>query len=316
MIWEKKGLLIAPGSYPWMVTHAQNPFPEIIENNIIRVHFAGRDKYNRAHGGYAIVKISNHLELLHINSTPSLSPGKLGCFDDCGVMPSCIIKINNLKYLYYTGWTQRKLTPFSFFIGLAISNDDGKTYNRYSQAPVLDRNFYDPYMVASPWIIVEDDIFRMWYVSCSGWDGDLVSDNKGSLISTNIKHYYRIKYSSSKDGISWNTNDNTCIDFNDDEYAIARPMVWKDEMGKYHMFFSFRGGNMTYRLGYAVSNDGIIWNRKDNKLNLEKSKTGWDSQMICYGCILIHKEKTFLLYNGNNYGSTGCGYAEISNKFN
>ena len=35
-----------------------------------------------------------------------LKKGRLGCFDDCAVIPSHIIKIKNKFHLYYIGWTR------------------------------------------------------------------------------------------------------------------------------------------------------------------------------------------------------------------
>ena len=43
--WNKKGLIFAPEKqFPWLQTHAQNPFPENLGNGVFRIHFASRDK--------------------------------------------------------------------------------------------------------------------------------------------------------------------------------------------------------------------------------------------------------------------------------
>ena len=39
------------------------------------------------------------------------------------------------------------------------------------------------------------------------------------------------------------------------------------------------------------------------------SEKGWDSDAVCYPCILEHDGHLYMLYNGNNYGITGFGYA-------
>ena len=56
-------------------------------------------------------------------------------------------------------------------------------------------------------------------------------------------------------------------------------------------------------------------NRLDNitkAVSLLKDKTGWDSEMICYPCVVKTKEKYYMFYNGNSHGKTGFGYAELS----
>ena len=301
--WIKKGLIIKPGRFTWMVTHAQNPFPERIGEDRYKIHFAGRDKYNRARGGYAVIDINEPERILETPEKPLLDLGALGCFDDCGVMPSCIVNYKNNQYMYYTGWTQAVVTPFSFFIGLAISRDGGKTFERFSEAPVLGRNIHDPYLTCSPWVIIENEIWRMWYVSGTGWE--IVSNDPKP------KHYYHIRYAESKDGMNWDTSGIVCIDYSKDEYAIARPTVYKEE-GLYKMWYCYRGGANTYRAGYAESTNGIDWERKDDQVGIDVSESGWDSYMICYPCVFEHKGKKYMLYNGGrNFGENGCGLAVL-----
>ena len=93
-----------------------------------------------------------------------------------------------------------------------------------------------------------------------------------------------------------------------DEYAIARPVVFKED-GAYIMWFTFRGGMNKYRVGTARSEDGIKWDRSPIELGIDLSKNGWDSEMICYASPLEHEGKLYALYNGNNYGETGIGIA-------
>lgn len=300
MQWRKLGLVIEPAGYPWMVTHAQNPFPEALEAGRYRIHFAGRDATNRARGGAAILDLREPAERLQVEDRVTLDLGVLGAFDDCGVMPSCIAPYDGAKYMYYTGWSKAVETPFTFFIGLAISQDGGATYRRYSQAPVLGRGYHDPFLTASPWVVREGDRWRMWYVSCTGWDRDTPTEE--------LRHYYHIRYAESADGIRWEPDGRVCIDFAPGEYAIARPVVYHAD-GHYHMWYCYRGGSATYRAGYAVSHDGLTWERRDAEVGIDVSPGGWDAEMICYPCVFEADGATYMLYNGNAYGATGTGLA-------
>ena len=48
---------------------------------------------------------------------------------------------------------------------------------------------------------------------------------------------------------------------------------------------------------------------------LDYGKNGdWDSEMIEYPCVFNHNNIKFMLYNGNNYGENGIGYAIKKNK--
>ena len=202
-LWNKKGLIFAPKKrFPWLQTNAQNPFPETLGNDVFRIHFASRDKKNRAHGGYFDFSILNPNTVLNVSAIPTLKPGSLGAFDDCGVMPSSIIDVNGSKFLYYTGWSKAVEVPFLFYIGLAISEDGGETYRRYSKAPIIGRTINDPYMVGAPYTIYENGEFRMWYVSATKWK---------RLTDESAKHYYTIKQAISDDGINWATNKHLCM---------------------------------------------------------------------------------------------------------
>ena len=283
-----------------MVTHASIPFAESLGDDLFRIYFYGRDNQNRSRPGYIEVAIDKPDRILYITEEPIMDVGLLGTFDDSGVMPSWIVSVEGLKYLYYTGWTQGVTVPYYFYVGLAASSDRGRNFDRISQAPILARNSVDPYLTASPCVLVEDGKWRMWYVSSVKRD---VKDNQD-------RPFYLIKYAESPDGVEWKREGVICIDFKSgDEHAIGRPCVIK-ENNIYRMWYSYRG--KTYRIGYAQSNDGIQWERRDHEAGIDVSPDGWDSEMIEYAFIFEHKGKKYMLYNGNDYGRTGLGYAVLA----
>ena len=70
----------------------------------------------------------------------------------------------------------------------------------------------------------------------------------------------------------------------------------------------------SYRIGYAESEDGIHFNRMDEKVGIDVSKFGWDSEMICYPHVFAHNGEKYMLYNGNGYGKEGIGLAVLANE--
>jgi hypothetical protein len=294
--WEKQGVLV-PGPPPlsWAASHAALPVPRPAGDQL-ELYFSSRDEDGRAHVGRARVATDLHGEPSY-DAKPLLAPGPLGSFDDSGVTTSCVAEVRGELRLYYSGWTRGASVPFYFYVGCARSTDDGKSFQRVSQAPMLDRSEVDPYLTASPWILVEDGLWRMWYVSGAGWE----------LVGDRPRHRYHVKYAESDDGLSWRRDGRVCIDFRDaDEYAIARPCVVRDG-DTYRMWYSSRGN--AYRLGYAESRDGLAWKRLDHLAGLEPSAEGWDSDMVCYPAVYDAGGRRYLLYNGNGYGETGIGYA-------
>ena len=81
----------------------------------------------------------------------------------------------------------------------------------------------------------------------------------------------------------------------------------------YKMWYSYRGNGAiaSYRIGFAESDDGKKWIRKDTSAGIDISKDGWDSEMICYPCIFDYLDNRYMFYNGNGYGKTGFGVARL-----
>ena len=300
MKWRKIGLILEPkGQFDWMVTHASLPFAERIDEDLYRIYFYGRDNQNRSQIGYLEININNPQRILYITEKPVLELGSLGTFDDSGVMSSWVVNYGSKKHLYYVGWTRGVTVPYYSYIGLAISKNGGKTFERFSKAPILERNSVDPYLTASPCIIVENGRWRMWYISGIRRE---IENNKPMA-------YYHLKYAESEDGIHWKRDGTVCIDFKyKGETRIARPCVIRED-GISKMWYCYAIGSGGYRIGYAESGDGIHWERKDEEVGIGVSESGWDSEMICYPFVFEHKCQKYMLYNGNEYGKTGFGYA-------
>ena len=77
------------------------------------------------------------------------------------------------------------------------------------------------------------------------------------------------------------------------------------------MWFSVRSHSRGYRFGYAESNDGLDWQRRDDQAGIDVSPDGWDSEMVHSGWVQATSHATYLFYNGNNYGETGFGVATL-----
>ncbi|HEU4511190.1 MAG TPA: hypothetical protein VFR78_23365 [Pyrinomonadaceae bacterium] len=294
--WIKKGLLFAPHEDSgWLNSHAALPVVDRIDDGY-RVYFSSRDPRGRAQVGFFETDAAFQ-SVTRVSQNPVIELGPLGAFDDSGVTTSWIVNHQGKKYHYYSGWSLGVSVPFYFFVGLAISEDGGQTYQRVSPSPVLERNSVDPYLTASPCVLIEDGRWRMWYVSGTGWE----------MKAGKPEHRYHIKYAESADGIRWKREGLVCIDYRSaNEYAISRPCVIKDG-DVYRMWYASRGDS--YRIGYAESADGLAWIRKDDESGIDVSSSGWDSEMLAYPYVFKHEGDYYMLYNGNGYGKTGIGLA-------
>lgn len=274
------------------------PIADADESGNVRILFTSRDERNRSHIGSVLLDIQRGA-VHSYSERPLLCPGPLGAFDDSGAMGSCLVRHGGRQLLYYIGWSLGVTVPFYTFVGCAVSEDDGRTFTRVSPAPILPRSPTDPFLTTTPWVLRDGAMWRMWYVSGTGWDE----------LPGKPRHRYHIKYAESDDGFEWRRWGRVSIDYADEsEYAIARPCVVRDG-NTYKMWFCHRGAR--YELGYAESADGISWQRLDREAGIDVSRSGWDSEMVGYPCVFDDQERRFILYNGNGYGMTGIGWAEL-----
>lgn len=298
MKWVKKGQIFKPDQqYDWLLSHGMLPVADHMEGDMYRIYFSGRDGQNRSRIGFVVVDINSPQKILEISENPVLDLGSLGAFDDNGVSPTWIINHQGQKYLYYFGWNKGSLVRAAEVSGLAISVDQGKTFNKFSRAPVIDRTDAEPYQIlVISCILIEDGVWRMWYDSADTWQ-------------TPELPRYNIKYAESTDGINWSRKGLVSVDYRSrDESRVSRASVIKED-GRYKMWHCYAIGSGGYRMGYAESEDGYTFERKDDSLTIQVSDSGWDSEMVCYPNVFVHKGQKMMLYCGNGYGRTGFGLA-------
>lgn len=298
MKWKKLGRIFsAEKRYgDWCVSHAACPFPEHMGNGVFRIYFSCRDEQNRS----TIVYVDFDLEQMKCvteTPVPVIFPGELGLYDDCGcLMGSVITTPAGEKRLYYQGWHLTRPAPQMNMIGMARYNTNQGIFEKYSRVPVLDRTDECPFSVSMPIVMYDEGRYRMWFGSIKSWVGNRPLD-------------IWLRTAESKDGIHWRVLPDIVMDRgNEEEYSFAVSTVIK-EAGIYKMFYSYRG--KAYRIGYAESEDGYIWKRMDEQMEINASERGWDSEMIEFPSIFDYKGKRYMLYCGNGYGKTGFGVAVL-----
>jgi hypothetical protein len=295
-MWIKKGLIFNKH-------HSQVPVVDVYDN-FYRIYYSTRVD-GKSTPMFVDVDINNPSNIINESTNPILTLGRPGTFDWAGVMPTDIVTFDNKKYLYYIGWSLRQDVPYHNNLGLAISEDCGQTWKKFSEGPVFHASHKEPGYIGTVEILIENGVWRMWYLSCLNWiEHDSI-----------MEPTYDIKYAESSDGINWNPMGITCIPLHGDEGGISSCRIIKKE-NKYIMWYSIRDKinyrndtKHSYRIKYAESHDGIAWT-KNTKIDLDISKNFiWDSEMVCYPFIIQKNNKLIMFYNGNGFGKTGIGYA-------
>jgi predicted GH43/DUF377 family glycosyl hydrolase len=255
----------------------------------------------------------NLFEILDISKEPILRLGDLGTFDEFGTYPVSVIKNNDEFYVYYTGHTRCESVPFNTAIGLAISNNNGETFNKVGSGPVLSYSPNEPFTLSGPKIRKFNGLWYLWYIAGSKW---ITASEKPELI-------YRIRMATSKDGLNWLKLDRNVIEAKLGENEVqASPDVFFYEDG-FHMFFCYmvtpdfrKNKEKTYRIGYAYSSDLINWVRNDSKVGIDISNEGWDSEMVAYPHVFELDGKVYMFYLGNQVGRYGFGLAQLEKTLN
>lgn len=300
MKWEKRGIIFNPlNRLVWSEHTALQPTPLVFEDKI-RVYFGSRDNLGISRIGYFDCLKSDPAEIIGWSDSPVLDIGEDGRFDDNGVVPCAVFRNGDEIWMYYAGYQLSIKVRFLVLGGLAISKDNGETFERLSPVPVLERtNDESLFRVVHSVIKIENNL-RVWYGGGS------------HFIKGEIKSYpvYDIRTMESIDGIHFPERGEVVISNADDEYRVGRPFVTYLN-DRYYMFYGASTVASPYRLRFAVSNDLRLWEIQNTDFGLSYAEGDFDSEMSAYPAVVNIDGVIWLFYNGNNYGYYGVGLAKL-----
>lgn len=303
MEWKKLGHIFkhTTTTCSWKDNSALTPTPILFNETTIRVYAGFRDGLGVSRIGYVDVDARDPSKIKKVSENPVLDIGRLGCFDDNGVILGDVVRYHDCLRMYYVGFQMVKKVKFLAFTGLAESRDNGEHFARVSDAPILDRTHGATTIGAIHTVMFDEGKWKVWYAAGDDWHS----------INESLYPKYNIWYKESLDGVSFSEHGVLCIDVGPNEYRIGRPSVYKID-NVYYMFYTKGSSDgKSYFPGVAVSNDGILWIRKDHELGLKLSEEGFDSIHLCYPRLIRAYDKTYCFYNGNNMGVDGFGLLEL-----
>ncbi len=316
--WKKLGLVFGPKDHvtpEWMVEFAQAP-SVILHDSFIRVYFSTRPSPDdqgqyKSYSGFVDLERDDLFQVKRVSSEPIFPLGDLGMFDEFGIYPVSVIKGSGEgRYrAYYAGWTRCRSVPFNVSIGMGISNDGGVSFKKIGPGPILSFSPDEPFVLSGPKIRFFNDRYYLFYIAGKEWIDD---NGKPEPI-------YLIRSAISEDGYSWEKTGKDLIQTKLPLEAQASPDIFFSG-GKYHMFFCYRNGKdyrnreNGYRIGYASSSDLLNWERDDERVGIDVSENGWDSEMISYPTVFELNGETYMFYLGNSVGKEGFGCAILQGK--
>ncbi len=333
--WKKLGRVFDPTQVTdryFLKEFAQAP-AVLKFDDFVRVYFSCRPPADAngqyvSYSAYVDLDRKNLFNILRVAEHPILPLGGLGCFDEFGVYPVSVIQHEGETRAYYAGWTRCESVPFNVAIGVALSQDEGKSFSRIGDGPVLSYSPDEPFVLSGPKIRRFNDQWYLFYIAGKKW----IMDNGRP------EPVYRIRMATSDDGYRWTKANRDLIEtrVEADEAQASPDVFFRD--GLYHMFFcyrhstNYRSRENGYRIGYASSPDLLNWTRDDSKagitvsdeglpaeafspagaLTKEGAKEVWDDEMVSYPHVFELDGEVYMLYLGNAVGRFGFGLAQLT----
>jgi hypothetical protein len=315
MKWKKLGKIFDPTDHALpngCVEFAQSPHA-LVCADFVRVYFSTRQR--DASGKYlsqiSFVDFDRQLSrVLEVSKHVVIELGRLGCFDEHGIFPISPVRQGHRVLAYTTGWNRKVSVSVDSSIGLAVSADDGYTFQKVGTGPVVTSSLHEPFLIADAFVAVHGATYHMWYIYGTEWTAAALGDPPDRV--------YKIGHATSADGVAWQKEGRQMIgDKLGSSECQALPTVVQFGDG-YHMFFCYRrqfgfrkDRERAYRIGYAFSEDLTNWIRDDESAGIDVSPDGWDSDMQCYPNVFECNGNIYLLYNGNEFGRRGFGLAML-----
>ena len=315
MKWKKLGKIFDPTEHDLpngCIEFAQSPQALVCADRV-RVYFSTRkrDAVGKYVSHVAFVDFDRHLSrLLGVAKHAVIELGGLGCFDEHGIFPMNPVRDGDRVLAYTTGWNRKVSVPVDSSIGLAISTDEGRTFQKFGTGPVVTSSLHEPFLIADAFVALHGGAYHMWYIFGTAWS----ESENGSL----PERVYKIAHATSADGVAWEKEGRQLIaDKLGPGECQALPTVIHFG-GRYRMFFCYRQQfgfrndfGSSYRIGYAYSDDLANWTRDDASAAIDVSPGAWDSDMQCYPNVFECDGNIYLLYNGNEFGRRGFGAAVL-----
>jgi hypothetical protein len=240
-----------------------------------------------------------------------LGPSPSGDLNDKGPGFPFVVRRDDAPWLlYYCSWgSWAKPGEISNRTCLAASADAGLTW-KVSHEPLLPLGppgSFDAGITGSVYVIRSaKQRYRMWYSAGSHY-ADVGTVHRG------IVH---IGHAESTDGVDWRKTGKAVMSprlekVTPYEAVVSKPSILHID-GTYHMWLSvFAMDNRGYRLNYARSRDGIVWERFADEEVIPLTPDGFDSRNQSYANVIEAGDELWMFYVGNDFGATGIGLATM-----
>jgi predicted GH43/DUF377 family glycosyl hydrolase len=231
------------------------------------------------------------------NNNPVLQPGSANEWDNGGTTATCVVKIDNIYKLYYTGYSSY---TNRYNIGLATSLDGINWTKNVNPVLTGTTNSWD-YQISSGDVVHVQNVYYLFYHTSSYGYGE-----------------YKICVATSADGVNFSKYSNNPIIVQTqpwEESGIARPSVIYDESKFKMVYMNTSGSDMS--LGMATSTDGFNWTKTESNpiFGCPMTSNAWASAYVAYPCFRKIGNEYRIYYSGSNIFNQQYGKIGFVSKF-
>ena len=284
-----------------LLSHAANPLPILIENNIYRVFFNGRNSESKSSLGYFDFNIDT-LEVMNICEREVIKFGVENSYYSHGIsIGNDYQDLDGNTYILFMAWQIRGGEHWRGDIGRIVVSSLDEMYIEDTDSPFIGLNEIDKVSLSYPWVYRDEAGYSMIYGSTISWKED-----NGEMLHV-------LNCAESVDGNQWKKKGLAVPYELGKAQAFSRPSYIKIDDTE-HLWFSYRSGSgEKYRIGHSFKSDNGLWQLDIENAGIDVSddQDAWDSEMICYPYILEHNDKIYMFYNGNGFGRSGIGLAVL-----
>src|SRR5882762_1677902 len=153
MKWNKLGKIFDPTEHKLPNNcsgFAQSP-QVLVFDQFLRIYFSTREKDQTGKflSHVAFVDFDKDFgKIIGISDQTVVQLGELGCFDEHGIFPINVLRDNDRVLAYITGWNRKISVSADASVGLAISTNNGRTFEKFGKGPVLTASLKEPFLVS------------------------------------------------------------------------------------------------------------------------------------------------------------------------
>lgn len=263
---------------------------------VLKLIVTGRCANGMSHLGEITLNYNHKthdISLKEISKSPIIELGQLGTFDHRGMSYPFCIEYRKQNFLFYCGWKRTVDTKFENNLGLLKFDKAQQKWVRVSKAPIFSLDNIDPFGVGSVTLQFNDydRLYYMFYTSFLSW-------------RSSFQHNYTVRLARSSDLVNWEKSSEILIKNDNELHSICRANFFGNAI-----YVCARGEH--YSL-YKLKTNAPLQNLFNESISISDFQR-MSPQIIVNGFteeqsyphIADVFGKTFLLFNGANYGKSG-----------